>query len=171
MVIPTTRPFKARFQHTDERSPDGYHFSDKPVMGWTEQGKPLVLDKDGRVLVPASVFTNFYDVVEDEGVFVGALPGGGWRVAWKDGNGNLTDVETVVAWVVNVQGVAEALVVDADGIASCYISQAHTELVPPGAPLPPAVPTDEPPPDIPASGTVKDSPPERGDAPESGAQA
>ncbi|MFJ7990524.1 hypothetical protein [Streptomyces sp. NPDC096351] len=47
---------------------------------------------------------------------VAAVPGGGWKVHWKDeGPGGAPLTEPVLAWLITAQGRATAITVDAQG--------------------------------------------------------
>lgn len=115
-MIPATRPHTAYFKH-EQTGPDGKThttYSDLPVIAWDEDGYPLVTGKHGRLVVAGS-YGNFLYVTEaDGGHVVAAIPGGGWRAAWKQNDGT-EFVEPVLAWLVQADGIVKPVSADVEG--------------------------------------------------------
>jgi hypothetical protein len=133
-VIPATRPYAAAYRHTGK---DGKaHYTHKPVIAWDDEGRALVCDdKTGR-LVPVDHYTNFANVEEDGEIrYVAAIPGGGWRLAWKNDDGPEL-IEPVLAWVIGAEGEARALTVDKECWAEMVdpLSDSGPRVIAPGKP-------------------------------------
>lgn len=138
-MIPATRPYDARFKkHLNAN--DGTtttYYDTKPVIAWDEDGHPLVVGE--RQLVRASNLPGFMDIDEYESVFMSAIPGGGWQIAWKQDDGT-EFIDPVLAWVVDHHGQAKAMSADSTGCVDFFEDGPNARLIPPAATPPPAAP-------------------------------
>lgn len=127
-MIPASQPHEARYKHED----DGHvHFTEKPVIAWSDDGEPLVVD--GTRLVPAHRWNNFHDVVPCSPPIVTALPADGWHVEYKDDDGS-TYTSPVTAWLVRSDGSCTAIDTDATGYSDEPTTCSNfVRLVPPDA--------------------------------------
>ncbi|MFC8015362.1 hypothetical protein [Streptomyces cinereoruber] len=86
------------------------------VEGWDQTtGTALVVDPKRGALRAVTDYEDFSHLERADQV-VAAVPGGGWRVHWKDeGPGGTPLTEQVLAWLITSQGRATAITVDAQG--------------------------------------------------------
>lgn len=86
------------------------------VEGWDQTtGTALVVDPKRGALRAVTDYEDFSHLERADQV-VTAVPGGGWRVHWKDeGSGGTPLTEQVLAWLITSQGRATAITVDAQG--------------------------------------------------------
>ncbi|MER7195912.1 hypothetical protein [Streptomyces flaveolus] len=87
------------------------------VESWDQAtGTALVVDPKRGALRPVTAYPDFSHLERADQV-VAAIPGGGWRVYWKDEGPEGTPLtEQVLAWLITAQGRATALTVDAQGL-------------------------------------------------------
>jgi hypothetical protein len=86
------------------------------VEGWDQAtGTALVVDPKRGALRAVTDYEDFSHLERADQV-VAAVPGGGWRVQWKEeGPGGTPLTEQVLAWLITSQGRATAITVDAQG--------------------------------------------------------
>lgn len=126
-MIPATRPYVATYRHIGKNG--NTYYTRKPVIAWDDDGRALVCDDEntGR-LVPADHYTNFAEIqASEETKYVAAIPGGGWRLAWKNEDGSEL-IEPVLAWIIGADG---------EGRALCVAEGAYVDVIDPfgdGAP-------------------------------------
>lgn len=84
----------------------GRRFDRRPVAAWNDNGEPLVLGDDFK-LVRARELRGFQRV-EATPQMVGVLPGGGWGVQYEERTGPVRDV---LAWTFDGYGVGRPVVV------------------------------------------------------------
>ncbi|MGA4996389.1 hypothetical protein [Nonomuraea bangladeshensis] len=86
------------------------------VEAWEQNtGAALVVDPQRGVMRPVSDYPDFSHLERADQV-VAALPGGGWRVYWKDeGPGGTPLTEEVLAWLITAKGRAAAITIQPDG--------------------------------------------------------
>lgn len=114
-MIPADGRHQASFKYDSPTAKSGHYYISEPVVAWDDDGYALIArdDKSGR-LHRAANFSNFAGVAEAGGYYVGAIPGGGWQVAWPEDDGS-EYIEPVVAWVLKSDGTMEAVSVDSEG--------------------------------------------------------
>lgn len=118
MIIPAVQPYEARYAHEGIADPNGkprVAYSTKPVIAWSDDGRALVVNDDGR-LVPADTWRNFHDVAPADPRVVAAVPGGGWIAEYANDDGS-THSSPIVAW--NVYEDGTCIPVDTDGTGAC----------------------------------------------------
>lgn len=115
-MIPATVPYAAHF---GGKRPDGSHVipSTKPVVAWDDDRRALVVDDKSGRLTPAENYKNFVGVDQDDSSYIAAIPGGGWRLAWKQTDGT-EYVEPVLAWAIDRNGYGQAISADTDGLVA-----------------------------------------------------
>ncbi|MEU6344458.1 hypothetical protein ABZ883_26320 [Streptomyces sp. NPDC046977] len=109
-------PYEARYsQENNGRK----HFTTKPVVAWDDNGTAQVVDEKTGHLRDANSYTNFADLVPVAlAPVVAAIPGGGWRVEYRDDEDEgRTFSEPVLAWQIRADGDCVPLTVDATGYA------------------------------------------------------
>lgn len=115
-MIPDNGRHAASFRYGSKDS-GGYSWMSKPIVAWDDEGYALIAgeesSKAGR-LVRACTFSNFHGITDADPVYVAAVPGGGWQVAWPQDDGT-EYVEPVVAWALKDDGSMQACTVDVDG--------------------------------------------------------
>ncbi|MFF4425043.1 hypothetical protein ACFY04_30450 [Streptomyces sp. NPDC001549] len=113
-MIPATQPFQARYRQGANR-PDGTeatYFTTKQVVAWDDDGHPLVVGRN-NTLCRADCWSNYEDVCPENGPVVAAIPGGGWRAQFKDGDDIFT--MPVVAWLITDDGFCRPTSADTQG--------------------------------------------------------
>lgn len=132
-MIPATTPFVAHFN--EHARPGGGRTipTTKPVIAWDDDGRALVVDdKTGR-LTRADSYKNFGGVEQATSSYVTAVPGGGWRLAWKQTDGT-EYMEPVLAWAIDGNGYGQAISADADGLVDTVESHdGNPRFIPPVA--------------------------------------
>jgi hypothetical protein len=114
-MIPTNGSYEAHFRYTGH---GGVSYVRKvPVEAWDDDGAALVLHEDTGGLLQARGRPGFEGVSRaDRARTVAVLPGGGWRLAWKQDDGSDDVISPVLGWVVGDDGWATPLDVDEDGL-------------------------------------------------------
>ncbi|MEW2071885.1 hypothetical protein [Streptomyces sp. NPDC007346] len=129
-MIPAQHPYQADYQQ-EENGRTSYR--SKPVIAWDDEGQALVVDERSGRLVPANNGRTFTGLSEGGHPVVGAIPGGGWSVRFKNSDGTFTE-DPLVAWTVRSDGTLTP--VDTDSEGECQPSTAMSNfdgLVAPGA--------------------------------------
>jgi hypothetical protein len=112
MIVPSQR-FAASYRY--EGSAGGKtrtYYTNKPVVAWDDHGNPLVVDEKTGRLRDASAWRNYVGVQEADPVVVGAVPGGEWRVEYRNDDGTVHS-SPIVAWLVYDDGSVKPT--DSDG--------------------------------------------------------
>ncbi|MDJ1645404.1 hypothetical protein [Streptomyces pakalii] len=129
-MIPARHPYEANYQQEE----DGRTvYRSKPVIAWDDEGQALVADERSGRLVPANNGRTFTGLSEVGHPVVGAIPGGGWGVRFKNSDGTFTE-DPLVAWTVRSDGTLTPI--DTDSLGECQPSTAMSNfdgLVAPGA--------------------------------------
>jgi len=114
----------------DETRMDGSTYrSHVPIVAWDDEGHPLILGEHG--LVPARNGRGYVGVDRQEESVVAALPGAGWRVEYKKGDGEVTS-NLLVAWLVRADGYVFAVDSDSYGLTLAITERrGFHRLVPP----------------------------------------
>lgn len=110
-MIPARHPYEAHYKHEHEGRTV---FSSKPVIAWGDDGHALVVDERTGRLVPADNGRTFTGVGEGRFPVVAAIPGGGWRTAYREDDGTLS-IDPLVAWIVRSDGTMTAIDTDSHG--------------------------------------------------------
>ncbi|WP_051722500.1 hypothetical protein [Streptomyces albus] len=113
MIVPNQR-FAAAYRH--EGSADGKthtHYTSKAVVGWDDDGTPLVVDEKTGRLRDASSWRNYAGVHEGEPAVIAALPGNGWRAEYRNDDGSVHS-SPIVAWLVYDDGSVKPADTDGD---------------------------------------------------------
>ncbi|WAE70649.1 hypothetical protein OUQ49_33345 (plasmid) [Streptomyces cavourensis] len=129
-MIPAQHPYRARYEQ-EEGGRTVYR--SKPVIAWDDEGQALVVDERSGRLVPANNGRTFTGLSEGGHPVVGAIPGGGWSVRFKNDDGTFTE-DPLVAWTVRSDGTLTPIDTDSEG--ECQPSTAISNfegLVAPGA--------------------------------------
>ena len=111
--VPAGQAYTARYEPT---SGGGYELKD--VMGWNENGDPLVMEYRTGRLVRADSWSNFARIDERPlGGFFAAIPGSGWRVRYRNQgeDDGLRWIEPVVSWLARADGYMVPVTVGSDG--------------------------------------------------------
>ncbi|WP_228184054.1 hypothetical protein [Streptomyces anulatus] len=129
-MIPAQHPYRANYQ---QEKGGGMVPRSKPVIAWDDEGQALVVDERSGRLVPANNGRNFTGLSEGEHPVVGAIPGSGWRVRFKNEDGTFIE-DPLVAWTVRSDGTLTPI--DTDDNGECQPSTAMGNfdgLIAPGA--------------------------------------
>jgi hypothetical protein len=87
----------------------------RQVLAWDNDGHPMVLGSHG--LVRAADLGLIERVRQDQAAVVGAVPGGGWLIKYKDDEG-AKHVVPILAWTVHADGSATPLATGQDGLTN-----------------------------------------------------
>lgn len=112
-MIPATTPYEVYYKGTDNEGKP-YTWPGPQVIAWDDDGAPLVIPdshKQARRLQRATDYGNFSHVAPADSPTVAALPGGGWRVEYKNDDGTLWSAP-LVAWHIRASG--ETIPIDCD---------------------------------------------------------
>ncbi|MGV9600796.1 hypothetical protein ACWDR1_29465 [Streptosporangium sandarakinum] len=131
-MIPATRPYKVRFKHemTDNQGKTTTYYTERPVIAWDDNGIPLVAGD--RHLVPANTYKNYAGLCEDDENYIAAIPGDGWKIAWKQADGSPDYIEPVLAWVVTSEGNARPISTDLNGEVDFVRPSSDIRMIAPG---------------------------------------
>ncbi|MFD8956559.1 hypothetical protein ACWFRT_33555 [Streptomyces anulatus] len=130
-MIPAQHPYQAEYQQV--KGGRTIYWS-KPVIAWDDEGQALVVDERSGRLVPANNGRTFTGLSEGEHPVVGAVPGAGWSVRFKNSDGTFTE-DPLVAWTVRSDGTFTPVDTDAEGECQPSTAMANFDgLVAPGAP-------------------------------------
>lgn len=102
------------------------------VVDWhPETGKALVVDPTAGGLRTATSYANFSHLEETD-VIIGTLPGGGWRLAWKQVGNEPVLVEPIPGWLIARSGFAHPVTTNLTGGYGEALDPDEASLIDPG---------------------------------------
>lgn len=108
---PTPHGYEALFRRPSITEPGEHVLEDVPVVGWNEDGHPLVVHDDRLVSGPE--VDGYYGVRAAFPEPLGTVPGDGWHIEVKTEIGDWT--APVIAWLVRPWGLATPIASAPDG--------------------------------------------------------
>lgn len=137
-MIPANTPYVAVYRH--QINADRVNWRRERVVAWDDNGGAMVLLghplSGSPRLVPASEVEGLHGIEPAEGVYIGAVPAGGWRVLRKP-PGQESYIEPLAAWLVTGLGDLCPATVDAEGVTEVIGGEFDTtpfEILPPEVP-------------------------------------
>ncbi|MFC9268972.1 hypothetical protein ACFTXJ_14515 [Streptomyces zhihengii] len=111
-MIPAQHHYEATYRHEE----DGRTwYSSRPVIGWNEDGEPLVVEDSHGHLVRAAYAGKLEHVEKSHGPVVGTLPPGGWQVVYEEGD--KPRVDPLLGWLVRADGTVEPADMSVDAVS------------------------------------------------------
>lgn len=130
-MIPALQPYDAVFKNPGEGKPSTNKL---PVIAWDDEGNALIALAEGGTLAAANRNPNFICVQPARRNAVGVIPGGGYRVVFKQEEGHY--VADVLGWVVDEDRYTEPLWADEEGTVYSLDDYGFERLLVPGESFP-----------------------------------
>lgn len=112
-MIPSHLPYEVGYKYTTTGKDGAVHefVAPEPVVAWSDSGHPLIVHQG--VLTSADQVEGFVGI-DLSASYVGVIPGGGWRIAWRETDGTITEVP-VLAWAMDSAGEMKPITCDRSG--------------------------------------------------------